>query len=117
MDKNNGCSQAVRNLAFNPARCPKWNLCNSPACPLDPDWQKRVVLNYDPVCFYMTEAVKANAEAVFQGAGKADLFSLISVQVEPFSARWGRVKRKLAIARTSGSRMDRLPPSLRGANK
>ena len=90
---------------FDTSLCPKWNKCSAPACPLDPDWSKRALLNDDPVCYYMTEAVKKDAEAVFQRAGKGELFAVVSASIPLMSARWSRVRRALERSKTKGSRM------------
>lgn len=87
--------------------CPKWERCSAPICPLDPEALKRVMTDDDPVCFYLSEVAKPNAEAVFRGRGRTKLFEAISKQVQPLSTRWGRIRRALERAKTSGSRMAR----------
>jgi hypothetical protein len=90
--------------------CPKWENCSAPICPLDPDVLKRVMINDDPVCFYLSEAVKPAAEAVFKRRGREELFVVVSKHVQPLSARWGRIRHALERAKTSGSRLARLAP-------
>lgn len=90
--------------------CPKWDKCNAPLCPLDPDLFKRVMRNDEPVCYYLTEAVKADAEAVFRRRGRGELFEVISKLIPAMSSRWGRIRHALERAKTSGSRMARLAP-------
>lgn len=85
--------------------CPKWGKCSAPACPLDADWHKRALLNDDPVCYYMTEAVKPRAKELFQVAGKEELYVKVSALVPLMSARWARIRRALERSRTKGSRM------------
>jgi hypothetical protein len=93
-----------------PSACPKWERCNAPLCPLDPDLFKRVMQDGDPVCHYLLEAVKADAEANFRRRGRTELFDAVSVQVKPLSARWGRIRHALERAKTSGSRLARVAP-------
>jgi len=62
------------------------------------------------VCFYLMESVKQDAEAIFGGRGRADLFDAVSKLVAPMSVRWGRIRRKLEDASKSGSRMATVPP-------
>ena len=68
------------------------------------------MLNDDSVCFYLAEAVKQGAEAVFRGRGLGELFRVVSEHVQPMSSRWGRIRRALERAKTSGSRLARLAP-------
>ena len=96
--------------------CPKWGKCSAPACPLDSDWYKRALLNDDPVCYYMTEAVKPNAKAIFQRAGKEELYAAVSPFIALMSARWARVRRALERSRTKGSRMATEVPQKGGKN-
>jgi hypothetical protein len=90
--------------------CPKYSKCNAPLCPLDPDMFKRTMLCSDAVCYYLTEAVKPGAEAIFRERGRIELFELVCKFIQPMSERWGRIHRHLERARKSGSRMARLAP-------
>lgn len=90
--------------------CPKWERCSVPLCPLDPDVFKRSMRDDEPVCYYLSEAVKNEAEAIFRRRGRAELFAEVSRLIPAMSARWGRVRRKLEGARTSGSRMATVAP-------
>ena len=93
-----------------PGACPKWERCNAPLCPLDADLFKRVMQDGDPVCHYLIEAVKPDAEAIFRGRGRTELFEVVSTLIDPMSPRWGRIRKALTRARTTGSRMARLAP-------
>ncbi len=94
-----------------PENCPKYLKCNVPVCPLDVDWQKRVLISEDPTCFYLTESVKDNAEIIFQGAGLAALY-LEMIRAYPLiTARHPRIKNALERAKLTGSRMTRTPPN------
>lgn len=99
---------------FDTTQCPKWNKCNAPACPIDPDWHKRALMNDDPVCFYMQEAVKNGAATRFQVAGLGELHALIQSMTPAMAFRWSRVRKALDRAKLSGSRMDNVAPNLKG---
>ena len=90
--------------------CPKWSQCSAPICPLDEKWQLRSMRDDESVCFYLLEVVKPNAEGEFQVRGLHDLFKVTSSLVQPISSRWGRVKRQIERAKTTGSRMTRVAP-------
>jgi hypothetical protein len=64
----------------------------------------------DSVCYYLLEAVKPGAEAIFRGRGLGELLEVISELIQPMSLRWGRVRRKIESAKGSGSRLTRMPP-------
>ncbi len=68
------------------------------------------MLNDEPVCYYLSEAVKVNAEAIFRRRGRAELFAVVLAHIQLMSFRWGRIKRALERARTKGSRMATLAP-------
>lgn len=87
--------------------CPKYQTCNAPVCPVDPDWHKRSNCSEDPTCFYLTESVKHGAQAVFEGAGLGELFAEIHRQAQPISDRHPRIRRALERAKETGSRMAR----------
>ncbi len=93
-----------------PDACPKWHKCSVPLCPLDPGVFKRVMLNDEPVCFYLTEAVKVDAEAIFRRRGREELFAVVSALIQPMSSRWGRIKRALERAKSKSSRMATVAP-------
>ena len=100
----------AHSIAVGTTICPKYNKCNAPLCPLDPDMFKRTMLRGEAVCYYLTEAVKPDAEAIFRERGRIELFELVSKFIQPMSECWGRIHRHLERARKSGSRMARLAP-------
>jgi hypothetical protein len=91
-------------------RCPKWDKCNAPLCPLDVALFKRVMRDDEPVCFYLSEAVKHDAEAVFRQRGREELFGLVSKLIPAMSTRWSRIRLALERAKTTGSRMATVAP-------
>jgi hypothetical protein len=92
---------------MNPQSCPRWDKCNAPICPLDPDWRKRVLLSNDTTCFYLLESVKEGARANFEGPGWGWLHAAMVEATPAISARWGRIRNKLCDAAKTGSRMKR----------
>jgi hypothetical protein len=120
--KNPDCRQAssgfeqrpfLPDLDFTPESCPRFLKCNAPICPLDLDWQKRVLLNEDPTCFYLTESVKHGAENVVEGAGLENLYEAMVRAYLPITAWHARIRKALERSKLSGFRMTRLPPSCR----
>ena len=90
-----------------PQSCPRWDKCSASICPLDPDWQLRVLTHEDPTCFYLLESVKTGAKANFEGPGWEWLYQAMVAAAPAISARWGRINRKLIDAAKTGSRMNR----------
>ncbi len=90
--------------------CPKYQKCNAPICPLDAEWESRVLRDEDPTCFYQAESVKQDAEVVFKGAGLEELYLEMVRTRQPMSSRWERVRNALARASMTGSRMTRIIP-------
>jgi len=43
--------------------CPRFERCNAPICPLDPNWQKARYLKGEPVCRWGLELAKEGGEA------------------------------------------------------
>lgn len=98
------CDKAKYTL---PKCCPKFLKCNAPICPLDADRHKRVLLNVDPTCYYLTESVKHGAEAIFQRAGLKELFVVIVRATPDITARYARIRRALERAKLKCFRMTR----------
>lgn len=103
-------SSGSHHIPNSAAICPKWHKCSVPLCPLDRHVFTRVMLSDEPVCYYLTEAAKIDAEAIFHRRGRAELFGVISTLIQPMSSRWGRIRRALERAKYKGSRMATLAP-------
>ena len=96
---------------MNMETCKKFQACSAPVCPLDPNWRKARHLKGERICFYLCEAQKVDAEAIFGGRGWGKLYRLM-VEVTPdISTRWGTIKKALVKAAKTGSRLNRNPPS------
>ena len=90
--------------------CPRWQKCGANVCPLDPDWHLRSHQKGEPVCFYLLEAVKAGSETRFKGCATEELRLSVLAPLPEMVSRWGAIKRATERAKSSGSRMDRVPP-------
>ena len=67
--------EPVNNLAS--ISCDRFNRCSANICPLDPEWHKRKHLNGERICFYLLEAQKTNAKAVFECGGRGCLYAVM----------------------------------------
>jgi len=96
---------------MNMGACPKYKGCSAPICPLDANWRNAKHLKHERVCFYLCEAQKDGSEAIFGGRGLGELFRLMVGATPAISTRWGTIKKALAKAAKTGSRLNRNPPS------
>lgn len=89
----------------NPRECPRFEHCAAPICPLDPEWRARRHLVGDPLCLYLREAVKPEAEAnLSPHLPRATIESVLSV-VPTIAARHGDIRRRLAKAARASSKL------------
>jgi hypothetical protein len=88
-------------------QCPKFQHCNAPVCPLDSDWQKRKHINGDRVCFFLMEAQKLNAKAVFEVRSLGYLYQLMVTYTPEITGKYNVIKTAIEKAKTSSSRMAR----------
>jgi hypothetical protein len=89
--------------------CPRYHKCNAPICPIDRDWQRRVLLIVEPTCFYLTESVKDDAESVFNSAGLGKLYEVILRATPEITTRHARIRKALARSKMNGFRMTKPP--------
>lgn len=87
--------------------CDRFNTCSANICPLDSDWQKRKHLKGERVCFYLIEAQKTNAKALFEGTGRGYLYILMQEASQAIITQHSPIKYSLEQAKKTGSRMDR----------
>ena len=76
---------------------------------MEPITQRRVFRNDEPVCFFLTEGQKVNAEAVFEERGLGWLYTAMVKAAPLLSSRWGRIAAALERAKGTGSRMSNPP--------
>lgn len=85
--------------------CDRFQTCSANICPLDVDRQKRKHLNGDRVCFYLVQAQKANAKALFDTCGRGHLYSVMQEATPAIIARHHTIKLVLERAKKTDSRM------------
>lgn len=90
--------------------CPRFERCNAAICPLDPEWERRTHSTGDAVCFYLLEAVKHGSETRFELCTTGNMRSEVLRPLPDICSRWSAIRITVDRARTTGSRMDRLPP-------
>lgn len=89
--------------------CPKFDSCSAPICPLDRDYQSRLYLDGEPVCFYMMEYVKPSGEANLRGAiGGIDTQLIAEATLSP-KCSYGPIKKRLERASRTPSRLGASP--------
>lgn len=87
--------------------CPKFQKCNAPVCILDKEWKLRVHHKEDACCYYLLESQKNGAETNFRGAGIDKFYQIACAVCEEISCRQAPIKRCIARAKTTTSRMIR----------
>ena len=95
-------------IQLSPSECPKFQSCSANICPLDPDWQKRIYLKGEPVCFYMLEAQKKGARCRFRGTIEGEIYRAICIVVEPMICAYEPLRKRLERAKRTKSRMGEL---------
>ena len=68
--KWNATAKNLANQQLSSNDCDRYKTCSANICPLDHDSQKRVHHSNDRVCFYLIEAQKINAKALFEHTGR-----------------------------------------------
>ncbi len=92
---------------MNMETCTKYQGCSASICPLDPNWQKAKHLKHERICFYLCEAQKDGAEAIFRGRGLGELYRLMVDATPDIFIRWGTIKKALAKAKKTVSGMNK----------
>ncbi len=84
--------------------CHKWNSCNAPVCPLDPNWHAHRHLAGEPVCLWLRESVKNDGERVLrQSLTGVNVEKVVAVK-KILYARGGELKFRLERASESPSK-------------
>lgn len=89
-----------------PARCSRFDSCNAPVCPLEPDWSRAQHLSGERVCGLLCELVKDGGEARLRARVPAALVNTLTEVLPRVSARWERIRRELDRASCSGSKLE-----------
>lgn len=86
-------------------RCPRFQACSAPLCPLDPIRHTRFYLRGEPVCAYLRELVKSGGTARVNAAVTADLSELIAAAAAELTAPGSPIYWPLLTAARQQSRM------------
>jgi len=81
--------------------CPRFDGCNAPICPLDPDVLDRAHVKGDPVCHYLRLYVKRALWGLKAGSVPANLTIRIVAVYSRLTARYGPLKDALLRAAKS----------------
>ena len=88
--------------------CPKWEKCNAPLCPLDPDWQKTRHLKGESVCHWLRMYAKQPVEGRFQGILRDEMAEQVISVYDSVIVPYGALRTALERASKTGSRLDNL---------
>lgn len=87
------------------ARCPRFDSCSAPLCPLD-NWQRAQHLPGERVCGLLCELVKDGGEMRLRARMSSDLVDTLAEVCPKIAACWQRVRRELGRASLSGSKLE-----------
>lgn len=87
-------------------RCPRFDSCSAPICPLDPHWPTAQHIQGERVCGLLTELVKAGGQSRVAGILTPDQFTVIVREWPKVDARWSDIRIRLRASAKTGSRID-----------
>jgi len=87
--------------------CPRFERCSATICLDHPDWDRRVLLSADRICFWLTEAVKNDAEKRFKQCGHEDYYIKATNLLPAILSSSTIMRSKLASAEKTGPRLGR----------
>jgi hypothetical protein len=85
--------------------CPRWSRCSVPICPLDQWAHLRIMHANEPVCPYISEAVKVDSAMTFEAADLGWLHKAITHALAELERRHGPIRHRLSRAKSTGSKM------------
>lgn len=88
-------------------RCPRFDSCNAPICPLDPKWPVAQHIQGERVCGLMTEVVKVGGQQRVESVLSPDQFATFVREWSKVEARWTDIRARLRASAKTGSRIDR----------
>jgi hypothetical protein len=88
-----------------PDRCPRFDGCGAPLCPLDPHRHLRSYLKGEPTCLYLREWAKRGDSGPWTGTLPADLANAISTVAPAMCAAPGPHAVRLRRAGRTGSKI------------
>lgn len=93
---------------FNePQQCPRFEKCNAPICPLDRQWRERKYHQGERICFYLTEAMKANCSSRFANRADHALLTHAAQFISQMRLRFPNMADKFDRAAQTGSLIER----------
>lgn len=95
-----------------PSDCPRYDSCSAALCPIDFNWRKRMCDSSSRTCFFLAESVKPGAGERLESWILAACNEMASAPDLP-----GHLKRTLASAAKSGSRIEAGRQRLREGRK
>ena len=93
-------------LISTPEACHKFSKCSATICPLDPDWQLRVLRRDDKTCLNLTEFVKAQSRERFEVQQLEVLYQRIAEVLPAITSSLEHLEKRLQKASTTNSRWD-----------
>lgn len=102
---------------MNALRCPRFDSCNAPVCPLDPQWPRAQHLKGEPVCGLLSELVKVGGISRLGTRLSSEQLSILVRERPKVEARWGAVRSQLKRAARTGSRIEALAKVRNAANR
>lgn len=87
------------------ARCPRFDSCNAPVCPLD-DWRRAQHLKGEAVCGLLAEIVKDGGEARLRACMASALVDTLASALPKITARWRAIRSRLERASRHGSKLE-----------
>jgi hypothetical protein len=87
------------------ARCPRFDSCNAPICPLD-NWQRAQHLEGEAVCGLLSELVKDGGEARLRACMPSALVDTLANALPKITAQWWAIRWQLQRASRTGSKLE-----------
>jgi len=88
--------------------CPRFDGCNAPLCPLDPEWHQRSHVEGEAICGLTLEVVKDGADQRLRGYVRSETLAAVHQALPALMARSYGIRRAINRASKSGSRLDNL---------
>lgn len=86
-------SLSSQRVGMTAMRCPRFERCGAPICPLDPDWRKRTLIKGEPTCGLLLELSKPQGEANLHGCLPGDVVEVVVTTAPSVLARWAPIRR------------------------
>lgn len=86
------------------SRCPKFDTCSAPVCPLDSEWPQRRHLAGERVCLWLREVVKPGGEAAARRVLPAVLVDDVMAALPAIQDSSSDIRHKLKLASRASSK-------------